>query len=143
MLKVLIVDDQQSNVRLLEYALSRAGYVSVSSTMEALDVCALHRFDPYDLILLDLQMPGMSGFEVMAARDCIEELESPGVLVLSGDPSQMKRVLAAGAEDFLSKPFELAEVLRRVRRLLEKRLSAEIVVALPPLATAPAPHVIH
>jgi CheY-like chemotaxis protein len=141
--RVLIVDDQQSNVRLLEHALRRGGYVAVSSTTEPLDVCALHRLNPYDLILLDLQMPGMSGFEVMAAMDCIESIEAPAVLVLSGDPSQMLRAVAAGADDFLSKPYELVEVLRRVRRLLEKRMSAEIVVPLPPLATAPAPHVIH
>src|SRR6185436_5793356 len=62
---VLIVDDQPSNVALLEETLREAGYTGISSTMDPLEVCALHRKNRYDLILLDLQMPGMDGFQVM------------------------------------------------------------------------------
>ena len=62
---ILIVDDQESNVILLEQLLSDAGYTIVASTMNPQEVCALHRKHRYDLILLDLQMPGMDGFQVM------------------------------------------------------------------------------
>ena len=62
---ILIVDDQESNVRLLEQLLADTGYTRVSSTMDPREVCALHRKNRYDLILLDLQMPGMDGFQVM------------------------------------------------------------------------------
>ena len=59
---ILIVDDQAANVSLLEQTLQQAGYTQVSSTMNSMEVCALHRKNNYDLILLDLQMPGMDGF---------------------------------------------------------------------------------
>ncbi|HEY8856238.1 MAG TPA: response regulator, partial [Rugosibacter sp.] len=62
---ILIVDDQESNVSLLEQVLSGAGYTCVTSIMNPREVCALHRKNGYDLILLDLQMPGMDGFQVM------------------------------------------------------------------------------
>jgi len=118
---ILIVDDQQSNLRLLEFVLRRAGYVGVSSTTEPSQVCALHRRDHYDLIILDLQMPHMNGFQVM------EELakgEGAVILVLSADPAQMTRALVAGAAGFLSKPFVVAEVVARVQAMLEKTTAA-------------------
>ena len=62
---VLIVDDQEANVQLLEQLLRDAGYVHIASTMNPREVFALHRKNHYDLILLDLQMPGMDGFQVM------------------------------------------------------------------------------
>ena len=62
---VLIVDDQKANIVLLERMLRGAGYVSVTSTTEPGEVCELHRENRYDVILLDLQMPGMDGFQVM------------------------------------------------------------------------------
>jgi DNA-binding response OmpR family regulator len=128
---ILIVDDQECNVRLLEYALRRGGYVAVASTTDPLEVCALHRQNRHDLILLDLQMPHMNGFEVMA--DLANEA-AVSVLVLSGDPAKMARALEAGAKDFLSKPFVLTEVLVRVKKMLLH----EIEEPVPALATAPA-----
>jgi len=62
---ILIVDDQDANVQLLEQLLSDAGYTRVTSTTNPTEVCALHRKNRFDLILLDLQMPGMDGFQVM------------------------------------------------------------------------------
>jgi DNA-binding response OmpR family regulator len=138
--RILIVDDTEANVRLLEFTLRRAGYLGVSSATEPRQVAALHRQNRYDLILLDLQMPRMNGFQVMAALSEVEEVESPAVLVLSADPSQSLAALAAGATDFLSKPFNLTELLLRVRRLLETRMLATIVVPLVPAAALP-PHV--
>ena len=120
--KILIVDDQAANVALLEQMLRSAGYVSVASTTDPGQVSELHLLNRYDLILLDLQMPGMDGFQVM---ENLKQVEAGGylpVLVVTAQPEHKLRALRAGARDFVSKPFDLAEVLIRVRNLLEVRL---------------------
>ena len=120
--KILIVDDQQSNIVLLEQMLRGAGYRSIASTMDSGKVCELHLVNRYDLILLDLQMPGMDGFQVM---ENLKEIETGGylpVLVITAQPNHKLRALKAGARDFVSKPFDLAEVLLRVYNMLEVRL---------------------
>jgi len=119
---ILIVDDQRSNLRLIECVLRRAGYVGVSSTCESREVTALHRQNRYDLILLDLQMPYMSGYEVMAGLSK-DGGKKPAILVLSADPSQMVPALEAGASGFLAKPFVLGDVALSVQLMLEKRAS--------------------
>ena len=99
-----------------------AGYDCVESTGDPNQVCELHRRNGYDLILLDLQMPGMDGFQVMEG---LKEIEADGylpVLVITAQPDHKLRALKAGAKDFVSKPFELAEVLARVHNMLEVRL---------------------
>jgi adenylate cyclase len=120
--KVLIVDDVEANVKLLERMLRGAGYDSVTSTMESRMVCELHLANRYDLILLDLQMPGMDGFQVMENLNAIEIDGYLPVLVITAQPDQKLRALKAGAKDFISKPFDLAEVLVRVHNMLEVRL---------------------
>ena len=127
--RILIVDDQESNTKLIEFVLGRAGYREVSSTTEPLNVSALHRQNHYHLILLDLQMPRMNGFEVMTALRRIESTKSAVLLVLSADPSQRLPVLEAGAADFLDKPFHLDELLLRVARLLEKSRLVQMAAA--------------
>ena len=119
---ILIVDDQKANVHLLEEMLAEAGYSQVRSTTDPRDVCDLHRRHGFDLILLDLQMPGMDGFEVMEG---LKEIEPNGylpVLVLTGQPSLKLRALQAGAKDFVSKPFDVLEIQTRIRNMLEVRL---------------------
>ena len=120
--RVLIVDDQQANVLLLERILRGAGYASVASTMDPREVCELHRQNRYDLILLDLEMPGMDGFQVMEG---LKEIETEGylpVLVITAEPGHKLRALQAGAKDFISKPLDLAEVRARAYNMLEVRL---------------------
>ena len=120
--KILIVDDQEVNILLLERMLSGAGYDTLTSTTDSGAVCALHLKNRYDLILLDLQMPGMDGFQVMEG---LKEIEPDGylpVLVITAQPGHKLRALQAGAKDFISKPFELSEVLARVHNMLEVRL---------------------
>ena len=119
---ILIVDDQESNVSLLEQMLSEAGYTCVASTMDPREVCALHRKNRYDLILLDLQMPGMDGFQVMEALKTNEADGYLPVLVLTAQPGHKLRALQAGAKDFISKPFDLVEVKTRIHNMLEVRL---------------------
>jgi CheY-like chemotaxis protein len=86
--------------------------------MDPSEVCELHRKNAYDLILLDLNMPRMDGFQVLAQ---LKEIEggSVTVLVVTAQPGHKQRALDAGAKDFVSKPFELVEVLTRIHNLLE------------------------
>ena len=119
---VLIVDDQESNVTLLEEMLRDAGYASVTSTMNPKEVFALHRKNRYDLILLDLQMPGMDGFQVMEGLKTNESDAYLPVLVITAQPGHKLRALQAGARDFISKPFDLIEVRTRIHNMLEVRL---------------------
>ena len=135
--RVLIVDDQPVNVELLEQLLGQEGYVNVASTTRPTEVAPLHEANPFDLILLDLKMPGMDGFEVMealtanikpapaAAADDHYQVE-PGsylpVIVLTAEPGYKLRALKAGARDFISKPFDVVEVKTRIHHMLEVRL---------------------
>jgi magnesium transporter len=120
--KILVVDDKQANVQLLVGMLGGAGYARVESTADPNEVCELHRKNRYGLILLDLRMPGMDGFQVMEGLKEIEEGGYLPVLVITAQPDEKLRALQAGAKDFISKPFEMAEVLARVHNMLEVRL---------------------
>ena len=120
--RILIVDDQPANISLLEETLHQAGYTNVSSTLNPLEVCALHRRNDYDLILLDLQMPGMDGFQVIEGLKTNEKDAYLPVLVITAQPGHKLRALQAGAKDFISKPFDLVEATTRVHYLLEVRL---------------------
>jgi diguanylate cyclase (GGDEF)-like protein len=119
---ILIVDDQDANVQLLEHMLREAGYRCVTSTMDPHAVCALHRDNRYDLILLDLQMPGMDGFQVMDGLKDIAEDDYLPILVITAQPGHKLRALQAGAKDFISKPFDLVEARTRIHNMLEVRL---------------------
>jgi adenylate cyclase len=120
--RILVVDDHRANVELIERMLRGTGYTNVSSTMDPTEVCLLHSRNRYDLILLDLHMPNMDGFAVMEG---LKQLEADGylpVLVTTAQPDHKLRALKTGAKDFVSKPFDLAEVLLRVHNMLEVRL---------------------
>jgi diguanylate cyclase (GGDEF)-like protein/PAS domain S-box-containing protein len=119
---ILIVDDQPVNVQLLEYLLQSTGYTRVSSTTDPRVVAPWHDQHRYDIIILDLHMPGMNGFDVM---DALKPLEPDGylpVLVVTAEPDKKLAALESGARDFVSKPFDPVEVLTRIRNLLEVRL---------------------
>ncbi len=120
--RILIVDDQAANVALFEQMLQQAGYTCVASTMNPKEACALHRANRYDLILLDLMMPGMDGFEVIEGLKTNDTDDYLAVIVITGQPDHKLRALQAGAKDFISKPFSLVEVRTRVRNILEVRL---------------------
>ncbi len=120
--RILIVDDQEANVQLLGEMLRDVGYACIASTNDPYEVCALHQKDHYDLILLDLQMPGMDGFQVMQGLKEIETDSYLPVLVITAQPDHKLRALAAGAKDFVSKPFDLVEVKTRIHNMLEVRL---------------------
>ena len=120
--RILIVDDVIGNVRLLELMLKDAGYSSVTSTLDPREVCELHRINDFDVILLDLLMPGMDGFQVM---ESLKEFERDGylpVLMITALKEHKVRALKLGAKDFISKPVDRAELLVRVHNMLEVRL---------------------
>ena len=119
---ILIVDDQDANVKLLERLLGEAGYANIASTMSPREVDALHRKNRYDLILLDLQMPAMDGFAVMEGLKTSDADAYLPVVVLTAQPGHKLRALQTGAKDFISKPFDLVEVRTRIRNMLEVRL---------------------
>lgn len=119
---ILIVDDQSSNVLLLEQMLADAGYSYIASTTNPTDVVRLHSKHCYDLILLDLQMPVMDGFQVMEELKAIDCDGYLPVLVITAQPSHKLRALKSGAKDFVSKPFDLIEVQTRIHNMLEVRL---------------------
>jgi diguanylate cyclase (GGDEF)-like protein/PAS domain S-box-containing protein len=120
--RILVVDDQQVNVQLLEYLLKTTGYENVSSTTDPRQVVALHLKHRFDLIILDLHMPGMDGFEVMEALKPLESESWLPVLVVTAEPDKKLAALEAGARDFIGKPFDTVEVMTRIRNLLEVRL---------------------
>ena len=120
--RILIVDDLAANVRLLEQMLAGAGYIGVTSTTNPNNVCDLHRANDYDLILLDMAMPGKNGFQVM---EDLKKIETDGylpVLVITAQPAHKLQALQAGARDFVSKPFDLVELKTRIHNMLEVRL---------------------
>lgn len=119
---ILIVDDQEANVALLETLLSDAGYTNVSSTMNPTEVGSLYRKNSYDLILLDLQMPEMDGFQVMECLKVNMENDYLPVIVLTAQPGHKLRALECGAKDFISKPIDVVEVKTRIHNMLEVRL---------------------
>ena len=120
--KILVVDDLPDNIELMEEILRDEGYTNVSSTMLPEQVCPLHRQHNYDLILLDLQMPGLNGFQVMKGLKEIEQGGYLPVLALTAQPSFKIAALEAGARDFICKPFDLLEVHKRIHNMLEVRL---------------------
>jgi len=120
--RILIVDDLETNILLLDRLLRGSGYSCIESTSKPQEVCELHRKNSYDLILLDLQMPGMDGFQVLKNLKEFETESYLPVIVVTSQPDHKLRALNAGAIDFISKPFDLEEVLIRVQNMLEIRL---------------------
>jgi diguanylate cyclase (GGDEF)-like protein/PAS domain S-box-containing protein len=120
--RILVVDDQQVNVQLLEYLLKTTGYENVVGTTDPRQVVALHLKHRFDLVILDLHMPGMDGFEVMEALRPLEPGSWLPVLVVTAEPDKKLAALEAGARDFIGKPFDTVEVMTRIRNLLEVRL---------------------
>jgi diguanylate cyclase (GGDEF)-like protein/PAS domain S-box-containing protein len=121
--KILIVDDNPVSVRLLRQMLLETGYLNVATTTQPAGVCAYHQESCFDLILLDIMMPGFDGFRVMQSLKSVTTDSYPSILVMTAQPDHMLRAMQAGAKDFISKPFDHSEFLSRIEQLLESRLA--------------------
>jgi two-component system, cell cycle sensor histidine kinase and response regulator CckA len=120
--RILIVDEQPANICQLEQMLRGAGYVAISTMCDPHEVCEMHRDNRYSLILLDFQMPGLDGLQVLEGLKALEIDCHLPVLVITSRPDQKLRAQEAGAKNFIGKPFDRAEVLMKVHNLLELRL---------------------
>jgi two-component system cell cycle response regulator len=120
--KILVVDDCEDNLFMQIEILKMAGYSEVSSCSDSHDVLEMHIANAYDLILLDMHMPGMNGLEVMARLREVEKDSYLPVLAITGDRGFKIAALEAGARDFLTKPYDMTEFQMRVHNMLEVRL---------------------
>lgn len=122
---ILIVDDEEVNLRLLGSMLSTAGYNNLITVKDPRDVLSLYRSHEIDLILLDINMPHMDGYEVMEQLTALEGGELPPIMMLTAQSMQesRQRALDNGARDYVTKPFDASELLSRVRNLLEVQLA--------------------
>lgn len=121
--RIIIVDDEWPNVRLLERVLEKEGYTNVLGLTESALLLEDQSLHGADLILLDLHMPSPNGFEVLEALNESDHRDQVPVLVLTADATaaSRNRALDIGATDYVSKPFDPIEVLLRVRNLLRIR----------------------
>ena len=122
--KILIVDDEHTNVSLLRQILEVAGYTNIRAVTDSREVVKTYQELEPDVILLDLSMPHLDGFQVMEQLKRIKQYSYLPVLVLTAlkDPRTRLRALGTGAKDFLQKPFDPMEVRLRTRNILEVRL---------------------
>ena len=127
---ILIVDDNPVNLQVVQKILSNDGYINIDTTTDPSLVRDMYRSNMYDLILLDIHMPQMSGFDVMAQLQCDYPGDYLPILILTADQSEDVRniALSSGAKDFINKPFERLEVILRVRNILEVRLLHKEVI---------------
>jgi len=123
--RILLVDDEPANLRLLCAILEREGYADLVPLQDPLDVVGCYRQAPTDLIVLDLNMPRLDGLAVLAQLKALGDALLPPVMVLTAQRERdaMLRALAAGARDYLSKPFDRAELVVRARNLLDAHLA--------------------
>jgi putative two-component system response regulator len=122
--KILIVDDEPVNIEVLKQTMEMAGYNNIRCISDPREVCGVYQEWWPDVVLLDINMPHMDGFKVMEGLKEMERRDYLPVLVLTAatDRDILLLALSAGAKDFLSKPFDLSEILFRIRNILEVRL---------------------
>jgi DNA-binding response OmpR family regulator len=122
--KILVVDDEPHVVAIIQAALASGGYTNVLTTSQSSEVLDLYRSEAPDLIITDMKMPGVHGMAIIEElHDIVPDEDYLPILVVTGDQNvdRKLRALAWGAKDFLAKPFEVPELLLRVRMLLETR----------------------
>jgi putative two-component system response regulator len=127
--RILIVDDEPANLKLLDKMLASQGYRRLVTIQDPREVLARYREARTDLILLDINMPHLDGYQVMEQLKALDDPLLPPIVILTAQHGRdtLLRALAAGARDFIDKPFDRAELLMRVRNLLEAQLAHRLV----------------
>ncbi len=127
--RILVVDDEPTNLKLADAMLRSDGYSDIVLLQDPRELPARYAEAPADLILLDLNMPHLDGYAVMARLKALGDPLLPPILVLTaqGSHEHLLRSLAAGARDFVTKPFDRAELLMRVRNLLDAHLAHRLL----------------
>lgn len=127
--RILIVDDEPANLKLLDRMLANAGYVNRALIEDPREVISAYRAAPADLILLDINMPHLDGYGVMEQLQALQDPLLPPIIVLTAqhDKAYLLRALSAGAADFIGKPFDREELLMRVRNLLSAHLAHRLL----------------
>lgn len=119
---ILIVDDQKDNSELLKKMLIQEGFKHIETVTDPEKVFDLHREHNFDLILLDIELSEMNGFQLLERLRTNIEDPYLSLIVVTTHPEHKLRALQAGAKDFISKPFDLVEVVTRMRNILEVRM---------------------
>lgn len=122
---IFIVDDEPANLKLLENLLRSQGYDQLVQIRDSREVLDQYRAARPDLILLDINMPNLDGYQVMEQLKALNDPHLPPIVILTAqhDRDYLLKALAMGARDFVGKPFDLTELLMRVRNLLEVQLA--------------------
>lgn len=118
--KILIVDDEEANVLLLNKILTLKGYTNIMTTVNSHETASLQKIHSYDLVLLDINMPEFSGYEVLEQLRDLDNFSGTKVIATSGDisPKDIKKALEAGFDDFLTKPMRMDDILDVVAKVL-------------------------
>ncbi len=126
---ILVIDDEPANLRLLEKMLSSQGYSQLALVQDPREALDRYRAIQPDLILLDINMPHLDGYQVMEQLKGLNDPLLPPIVILTAQHGKdyLLRALAAGARDFITKPFDLAELLMRVRNLLDVQLAHRLL----------------
>jgi len=123
--RIFIVDDEPANLKLLSKMLSSRKYQHLEAIQDPRDVLDRYRVTRPDLILLDINMPHLDGYQVMAQLKALDDPLLPPIVILTAQHGRetLLKALAAGARDFIGKPFDMAELLMRVNNLLDAHLA--------------------
>jgi putative two-component system response regulator len=127
--RILLIDDEASNLKLLENMLKSSGYSNLTSVQDSRTVVDTYRRERTDLILLDLNMPYLDGYEVIARLKELKDPLLPPIVILTAQNGQqfLLRALECGARDYITKPFNMGELLARVRTMLEVHAAHRLV----------------
>jgi putative two-component system response regulator len=127
--RILIVDDEPANLKLLNLVLRSKGYTNLQLVNDAREVVGAYQADRPDLILLDINMPHLDGYQVMAQLQALNDPLLPPIVILTAQYGKefLLRALEAGARDFVPKPFDVIELMMRVRNLLDAQLAHRLL----------------